>query len=703
MRPSRPQAVRDRPRRARLLLTFALLMLGLAANFGPVPIALAGESPARDGAQVIAQGIVALPDPEVAWNVLSFSAGPLDANGTINADGQSLRRPGFLVAVEGPIITVSPDGTFLHRLNEGEAAFTPGDALVNPLSLTPTLLPFYGITLLPASGPDSSAGNSFFVGEAFAIEPSVRDLDLVRATLQPGETTSLDGGEFPALFLTTAGQLELVTPAGQSAVLATEQAVNYVGEITITNPGPEAATFVSAIIGDEATAVSTDAPPSPPSPPVADANFGSITVRAFACTPKQANEGVCQPITGGFEAQLNLPDGTALTLDTALPDGDAFRWDGLTVNPDDAQNLFVYTPSQTVSPPGHSEFDFFGDVSDVGTIALFASKPHAEFEIFNYVDPAAPAQTYGTFTIEVLVCPVPAVPGVPDPFACATLDSRTSPTIADLNLSISSGASLLLPDSTRVDSATWLNVPPGTYTINQNSSSFGIHSAQVRDQTMACCQAGAFAVSLATDQYDVRDTLFLFFDSPDQANAGIDSDLDGLSDDEEASLFLDPGNPDTDGDDLADGDEINYFGTNPTEPDTDFDAFTDGEELNAGTDPLDATSAPTTSLPQIDDPLTDISDSGETDEAGQDLSTLELQLPDDTGLIIIDTDADGFSDDDEFSAGSDPFDPASTPDSVQALNGEVDTNELVDSDFDGFTDEEELLVRSDPGDPASTP
>ena len=40
----------------------------------------------------------------------------------------------------------------------------------------------------------------------------------------------------------------------------------------------------------------------------------------------------------------------------------------------------------------------------------------------------------------------------------------------------------------------------------------------------------------------------------------------------------DPDNPDTDGDGLNDGDELNQFNTDPTLPDTDGDGLNDGEE-----------------------------------------------------------------------------------------------------------------------------
>lgn len=66
----------------------------------------------------------------------------------------------------------------------------------------------------------------------------------------------------------------------------------------------------------------------------------------------------------------------------------------------------------------------------------------------------------------------------------------------------------------------------------------------------------------------------------------IDSDGDGLTDDQELLLGTDPFNPDTDGDGLLDGTEVD-IGTDPLNPDTDGDGLSDGYEVNVSlTDPL---------------------------------------------------------------------------------------------------------------------
>ena len=80
----------------------------------------------------------------------------------------------------------------------------------------------------------------------------------------------------------------------------------------------------------------------------------------------------------------------------------------------------------------------------------------------------------------------------------------------------------------------------------------------------------------------------------------FDADNDGLSDNEEGVLGTDPNNPDTDGDGVEDGQEVNTDGTDPLDDcssvggtplgtsDCDNDGLTTDEETDLGTDPNNA-------------------------------------------------------------------------------------------------------------------
>jgi hypothetical protein len=71
----------------------------------------------------------------------------------------------------------------------------------------------------------------------------------------------------------------------------------------------------------------------------------------------------------------------------------------------------------------------------------------------------------------------------------------------------------------------------------------------------------------------------------------LDSDNDGLMDTRENELGTDPKNPDSDSDDLTDGEEVNIHETDPLNADSDDDGLRDGDEVVVyRTDPLNADS-----------------------------------------------------------------------------------------------------------------
>lgn len=65
----------------------------------------------------------------------------------------------------------------------------------------------------------------------------------------------------------------------------------------------------------------------------------------------------------------------------------------------------------------------------------------------------------------------------------------------------------------------------------------------------------------------------------------LDTDADGLTDEQEKDKRTDPLSWDTDGDLLSDGDEVNTWETNPLVADTDGDTYKDGEEIRNGYNP----------------------------------------------------------------------------------------------------------------------
>ena len=71
---------------------------------------------------------------------------------------------------------------------------------------------------------------------------------------------------------------------------------------------------------------------------------------------------------------------------------------------------------------------------------------------------------------------------------------------------------------------------------------------------------------------------------------GEDADHDGLTNAAELELGTDPNQPDSDQDELDDGDELNRFNTDPLKADSDGDGLLDSVEVRQGLNPLKADS-----------------------------------------------------------------------------------------------------------------
>jgi hypothetical protein len=123
------------------------------------------------------------------------------------------------------------------------------------------------------------------------------------------------------------------------------------------------------------------------------------------------------------------------------------------------------------------------------------------------------------------------------------------------------------------------------------------------------------------------------------ADPGADRDGDGLSDAEEEALGTDPTQPDTDGDELTDGDEVQVYETMPTSADTDGDGVADGAEVLAGTSPLIA-------------------------DADRDGLPDAHELTAGSNPLVPDSDLDGVWDGLELMLGTDPLSAADSPAAV---------------------------------------
>ncbi len=191
-----------------------------------------------------------------------------------------------------------------------------------------------------------------------------------------------------------------------------------------------------------------------------------------------------------------------------------------------------------------------------------------------------------------------------------------------------------------------------------------------------------------------------------------DADGDGATERQEEAAQSDPNVPDSDGDTLTDGEEINTHGSDPTLQDTDGDTLrddaevnihmsdptlqdTDGDTLNDDEEVVEGTDGFVTNpaLPDSDDD--GVRDDVDTkpneptnDNDGDGLGNREERDDYQTDPLSDDSDGDSILDGEEVEAGEDGF---------------VTNPNEADSDLDGFTDAIEINGGSDPTNADSVP
>jgi outer membrane protein OmpA-like peptidoglycan-associated protein len=176
----------------------------------------------------------------------------------------------------------------------------------------------------------------------------------------------------------------------------------------------------------------------------------------------------------------------------------------------------------------------------------------------------------------------------------------------------------------------------------------------------------------------------------------VDTDGDGITDDQEIELGLDPTSADFDNDGLTDGEEINTHNTDPKNPDTDGDGLSDGDEVNTyGTDPNNADSDGD-GISDYDEVMTYKTDpnnpSGDAD--GDGVSDVD-EIAAGTNPASADSDGDGFTDAQEKDMGTNPLDASDpvylTNNSLGTINFAFDKSNISDAAAQTLADNVETL------------
>lgn len=186
------------------------------------------------------------------------------------------------------------------------------------------------------------------------------------------------------------------------------------------------------------------------------------------------------------------------------------------------------------------------------------------------------------------------------------------------------------------------------------------------------------------------------------SEATLDSDHDGLTDQEEKQLGTDPNSPDTDGDGLTDFDEVRLYHTNPLSADTDGDGVIDGVEVKQGTNPNGSgplVLSGQTEVNNLGQNTTSINTTNINTTTTKTIPVVATTTPVD---LTLDSDHDGLTDVVEKQLGTDPRNPDTDGDGL--IDGaEVNiyhTNPLnPDTDGDGYKDGVEVKSGYNPNGP----
>ena len=391
-----------------LLLALAFSLFGLATPGAARQVDLE-YSPASGPAQVIAQGVVALPVGDVVWRTVRTRALPPQ-------DAPFEERPlGFVLASSGPLLLVDQQSGAQIRLGTGEAALVPAGAIQQRSSLGPQPVSYLSLELVGVDAtPPPADATVLQPGQPFPSPGGLHDLDLLGATLIAGEAFTIPDSGAKNVVLITGGAANVGRPGGEAVVLLAGEAASFSGELQVTAASDAAAqdvSFVVAMIGPELppvaglvaspapTAVVEEPSVSPaagaetPAPeatallatPATDGQ-GTITVQVYSCPPGMTAQTVaaaaCAPTIEDFDIIVSGQAlQTPLTLGDATAAESAFTWSGLPFGD--------YQIAEAVLPAGATTYilsarNTTGDPETGYRVTLDAATPELTVRIYNF-------------------------------------------------------------------------------------------------------------------------------------------------------------------------------------------------------------------------------------------------------------------------------------------------------------------------------
>jgi hypothetical protein len=375
---------------------FAVIPSGAARQGDP------GFSPASGPAQVIAQGVVALPEGDAVWRTVRTRA-------LLPQDALFEERPlGFVLASSGPLLLVDQESGEQVRLGAGEAAIVPAGTVQQRSSLGAQPVSYLSIELVGVDVPPPPADATVLQpGQPFPAPAGLHDLDLLSAALVAGEVFTIPDSGAKNVVLITDGAANVGRPGGEAVVLLAGEAASFSGEleVSVAADGGETqdVSFVVAMIGPEvppppgiaetpAATVAVGETPAPPTETAAATGTpvtpgqGAITVQVYTCPPGMDAETVaaaaCAPTIEDFDIivsgeKLESP----LTLGEATAGEGSFTWSGLPFGD--------YLIAEAVLPAGATTYilsarNTTGDPDTGYRVTLDAANPELTVRIYNF-------------------------------------------------------------------------------------------------------------------------------------------------------------------------------------------------------------------------------------------------------------------------------------------------------------------------------
>jgi hypothetical protein len=494
-----------------------------------------------------------------------------------------------------PILVFATDGTIdvatggqTTTLNAGDAGQFSGSLTISASGGT---VNFVAGVIGPAVPPPPRFSGTITLG-VFACPADVSAEDLTGAKdSSPFESCDPVTKSFSVSLQTPDGDKLSLSDAVKGdkddAGLYTWQGLAF-GDYTLGNPSRMPEGYTDALLFDADLnamdngdiTISRDNPDVRVNYYLITAPTASITIRVFTCpqdmTPDTFAADSCTPAEGDFAVNVTGAGDLNLTLDDATKKNDAYIWSGLSLGKDQKATFKV---AETTLPDGYSSYVIVGSQTGKPNTAyetiLSAGQPDAVLGIYNFTSRAGGG---GSISLTGYVCPSAD---------SSAEDCQANGTVAldDAVITASGGQQLTAADANRDgDTFTWPIVPFDTYTLDGSSivpSGYTLGSVSGADGPT---NNGDYTFEISATAPTASIAVYLV----GEGNGGGAQPTATVG----PTATTGPGTPvDTDGDGVSDADEAT-IGTDPTIVDTDGDCHSDGAEVAAGTNPLDANSLP---------------------------------------------------------------------------------------------------------------